>query len=94
MQHHLDQNERPKMEKIKIFLLYRNCQHALEFFQAGIYLLKVNNRKTRRRLTIKTPEQRHWRPSTVFIVNFDHISHLALFFLLLTLNILLPAGYG
>ena len=59
---------------------------------AGIYLLKVNNRNTRTRceicskLTINTPERRHWRPSGVFIVNFEHISHLVLVFLLLTLN--------
>ena len=51
---------------------------------AGIYLLKVNNRNTRTRceicskLTIKTPG--------VFIVNFEHISHLVLVFLLLTLS--------
>ena len=59
---------------------------------AGIYLLKVNNRNTRTRceicpkLTIKTPERRHWRHSGVFIVNSEHISHLVLVFLLLTLN--------
>ena len=36
---------------------------------------------------MKTPEQRrHWRRFDVFIVNFEHISHLALVFLLLTLN--------
>ena len=29
-------------------------------------------------LTIKTPERRHWRRSGVFIVNFEHISHLVL----------------
>ena len=52
-----------------------------------IYLLKVNNRNTRTRfeicskLTIKTPERRQWR-----IVNLEHISHLVLMFLLLTLN--------
>ena len=40
-------------------------------------MFKVNN---------KTPERHHWRRSGVFIVNFDHISHLALVFLLLTLN--------
>ena len=32
-------------------------------------MLKVNN---------KTPKQRHWRRSCVFIVNFEHISHLFL----------------
>ena len=59
---------------------------------AGIYLLKVNNRNTRARceicskLTINTPERRHWRRSGVFIVNFEHISNLVLVFLLLTLN--------
>ena len=53
---------------------------------AGNYLFKVNNRNTRTRceicskLTIKTPERRHWRRSGVFIVNFEHISHLVLVF--------------
>ena len=55
-----------------------------------IYLLKAINRNTRRRceifpkLTIKTLERR--RRSGVFIVNFEHISHLVLVFLLLILN--------
>ena len=59
---------------------------------AGIHLLKVNNRSTRTRceicskLTIKTPERRQWRCSGVFIANFEHISHLVLVFLFLTLN--------
>ena len=38
------------------------------------------------KLTLKTPERRYWRRSGVFIVNFEHISDLALLFLLLTLN--------
>ena len=38
------------------------------------------------KLTIKTPERRPWRLSCVFIVNFEHIAHLFLVFLLLTLN--------
>ena len=56
------------------------------------YLLKVNTRNTRPRceicskLTIKTPERHHWRRSGDLIANFEHISHLALMFLLLTLN--------
>ena len=37
-------------------------------------------------LTIETPERHQWRCSGVFIVNFEHISHLLLVFLLLTLN--------
>ena len=38
------------------------------------------------KLTIKTPERRHWRGSSVFVANFEHISHLFLEFLLWTLN--------
>ena len=38
------------------------------------------------KLTIKTPEQRQRRNSSVFFVNFKHISQLALRFLLLPLN--------
>ena len=47
-------------------------------------MFKVNNRNTRTRceicskLTIKTPERREWRRSAVFIVKFEHISHLVL----------------
>ena len=65
---------------------------------AGIYLLKVNNRNTRTRceicskLTLMTPERHQWRRSGVFIVNFEHISHLAVMFLLKTLNMFLTAG--
>ena len=59
---------------------------------AGICLFKVNNRNTRTsceicsKLTINTPKRRQWRRSGVFIVNFEHISHLVLVFLLLTLS--------
>ena len=58
----------------------------------GNYMFKVNNRSTRTRceicskLTIKIPERRHWHRSGIFIVNFEHISHLVLVFLLLTLS--------
>ena len=68
-------------------------------FPVGIYLLNVNNRNTRTscevcsKLTIKTPERHHWRHSDVFIFNFEHILHLVLVFLLLTLNMSLPAGF-
>ena len=50
-------------------------------FPVNIYLFKVNKRNTRKRceicskLTIKTPERRR---SGVFIVKFEHISHLFL----------------
>ena len=56
------------------------------------WYLPAQNRNARTRcevcskLTIKTPERRHWRRSGVFIVNFEHISHLVLLFLLPTLS--------
>ena len=60
---------------------------------ANLYLpVQSYNRNIRKRcftcskLTIKTSEWRHWCRSGAFIVNFEHISHLFLMFLLLTLN--------
>ena len=70
----------------------------LHSFPVGNYMFKVNNRSTRTRceicskLTVKIPEQRQWCRFGIFIVNFEHISHLVLDFLLLTLNMLLPNG--
>ena len=58
----------------------------------GIYLLKVNSRKTKTRheicskFTIKIQERRQCCRSGVFTVNFEHTSQLVLVFLLLTLN--------
>ena len=55
----------------------------------------INNRNTRTRCEIcskspiKIPERRQWR---VFIVNFEHISHLVLVFLLLALSKWMAAG--
>ena len=67
-------------------------------FPAGIYMFKVSNSNTRTRckiclkLPIKTPEQCQWRRSSVFTVNLEHMSHLVLVFLLLTLSSEMPAG--
>ena len=64
----------------------------LLIYPAINYMFKVNNRNTRIRckicskLTINTPERCYWPRSGVFIVNFEHISHPSLVFLLLTLN--------
>ena len=61
-------------------------------FPAGNHMFNVNNRNTKARreiclkLTIKTPERRRGRRYGVFIVYFEHISHLVLVFLLLTLS--------
>ena len=81
--------------EIRLFALLPTKYKSTIIFRsnpAGIYLFKVNNRNTRTRceicskLTINTPERRQWRRSGVFIVNFEHISHLVLVFLLLTLS--------
>ena len=51
-------------------------------------MFKVKNKNTRIRskiclnLTIKTPERSHWHRSGAFIINFEHLSHIALVFLL------------
>ena len=37
-------------------------------FQRRYHVVRIYSK-----LTIKTPEQRQWRPSGVFIVNFEHI---------------------
>ena len=64
----------------------------IETISAKMYLFKVKNRNTRKRceiyskLTIKTTEQRYRRRSNAFIVNFEHILHPFLVFLLLTFN--------
>ena len=61
-------------------ICYR-CSNLVSIFKvsssAGIYLFKVNNGNTktmceiRSKLTIKTPERRQLRRSSVFIVNFN-----------------------
>ena len=74
------------------FQLQLQKQFNINCTPVGNYMFKVNNRNTRARseicskLTIKIPEQRHWRGSGIFTVNFEHISHLVLVFLLLTLR--------
>ena len=73
---------------IFIFLQLQNFTWKL----ANKYIVKVNNESTRKmceicsKLTIKIPQRRQWRRSVVVVVNFEHISHPFLVFLLLTLN--------
>ena len=71
-------------------------QFSLELTKQG--LTKVSNRNTRgkryeicSKLSIKTPERRHWHRSSVFIVIFEHMSYFVLVILLLSLNMQLPA---
>ena len=76
----------------RFLLLCQEVQSTFMQIPASIYLLKNNNRNTRARCeicsksVINIPERRHWHRSGIFIVNFEHISHLALVFLVLTLN--------
>ena len=75
----------------KFSTYFKNLYFKFKKIPTNINLFKVNNKNTRKRceicskLTIETPE-RHWRRSGVSIVNFEHISHIVLVFLLLTLN--------
>ena len=70
---------------LSIFCACGLCLSKKRLDPARIYLLKVNNTRTRfeicSELTIKTMTSFY-----VFIVYFEHISHLVLMFLLLTLN--------
>ena len=75
-----------------ILILRRSILRSEKPNPVGNYMFTVKNRKTWTRceicskLKIKTPERRYWPRSGVFIANFEHISHLVLLFLLLTLS--------
>ena len=77
---------------INDLIIYRTSNKQPEVI-TQIYLLKVNNRNSRTKceicskLSIMLLERRHWRRLGDFNVNFGHISHLVLVFLLLTMNI-------
>ena len=68
------------------FVAFRN-------FLAGNYIFKVNNRKHKvwhmfkvNNKDTRMMPRRQWHRSGVLIVNFEHIWHLVLLFLLLTLS--------
>ena len=74
-------------------LCHLQCLSTLQLkYRKHWKYFKVNNRNTRdkyeicSKLAIKTPERRHWRPSDVFIDNFEHISYLFLVLPVLALN--------
>ena len=56
--------------------------------------IKENTRTMRDIYSIKTPEQRHWDRSGVFVVNFKQISYIVLVFQFLALKKEIPAGEG
>ena len=80
--------------KLNFFLHERKVKQKVKYpenekriYPVGIYLLKVNNRNTRTRCEICSKlTSVVKRRSGVFIVNSEHISHLVLVFLLLTLS--------
>ena len=77
------------MEELNLHVSLELLQHINP---ANTYLSKINNRNTGKRcevcskLIIKTPERRQLLRSGFVVVNFEHILHLFLVFLLLSLN--------
>ena len=72
----------------QVYMWHIKCwkiNFQIEHIPAGLYLLKVNNRNTRTRC--KLCSNLTWRLQNDAFVDFEHILHLVLLFLLLTLNI-------
>ena len=70
---------------------YLTSDNALSHTQPAITCLKLTIKTLQQgvkcfKLTIKTLERRHWCRFVIFIVNLEHLSHLVLMFLLLTLS--------
>ena len=92
----------PELDFMRPLFFYLVHQHLLRQTQQETHLTftcsKSTIEKIKKRceicskLTIKTAERCHWYCSGVSIVKFEHISHLFLMFLLLTLNKLMLAG--
>ena len=70
------------------YLLEKLNKQDFNTIPAGNYMFKVNIRNTSTRCEICS----NLNNKGIFIVNFEHISHLVLVFLLLTLSRLMPAG--
>ena len=79
-------------EALVLIGLILNKAHLCSVFPANIYLSKFSKKKSEicLKLTIK---RRSWRRPDVFVLKFEHISHLLLVFLLLTLNRQMLAGF-
>ena len=67
-------------------LRFTYSKSTLKILENTIYYTRNTRCKICSKLKIKTAEQCHWRCSGVFTVNFEHVLHLFLVFLLLTLN--------
>ena len=55
-----------------------SSQPAFTYSRLTTETLEQSVNYVQSKLTIKTPERRHWRCFGVFIVNFEHISHLTI----------------
>ena len=70
-------------------IIFNPTKSTWYYNPVGINLFKPNYGNTRKmyeiysKLTILTPEQRSWRRSFVFIINFEQISQIALVSLLI-----------
>ena len=64
------------LQKQKISLDYPITQPTFTCSKSTIKMLETCDICSK--LTMETPERRHWRCSGVFIANFEHISHLFL----------------
>ena len=82
----IDFNSLTSNQLIVTDLLQKKKEKNLEIQKTCSYSCSCSN------LEIKTPEQRQWRYSCVFIIDFEYISQLFLVFLLLTLNQSILAG--
>ena len=69
-----------KLQTLITLKSYSSCKrYSLSTIQIkGYFVSKLYSQLTftRSKSTIKTPERRQWRRFGVFIVNFEHISHL------------------
>ena len=69
-----------------MYRLWEKPHYCISIIPENIYLFKVNNRNTKNffeicsNLTLKTTERCQWCRSGVFIVNFEHVLKLFLFF--------------
>ena len=83
------------IKNVYVFLADPKERRLYKFYTKALpsrhLLVKLNNKNTRAmremgpKLTIKTPEQRQFYRSVVYLVSIEHISQLILIFLLLIL---------
>ena len=78
-----DKVKTKKEERVISYSFKQSSRHYI-YFPAGNYMFKANNRSTRARCEMCSKSKSNTLGA--FIVNFEHILHLVLVFLLLTLS--------